>query len=152
MKKHLSLIPFEKLDQAGFQNLPVAIARAGEKAGWRFIEFFTANIRNKNTRAAYAQAVTQFFQWCEHRGIRELEQMRPVIISGYIEEMQATHSPPTVKQHLAAIRMLFDWLVVGQVVEINPASSVRGPKYVLKRGKTPVLKSDEARLLLDSIQ
>ena len=58
---------------------------------------------------------------------------------------------PTVKQHLAAIRMLFDWLVVGQVVAINPAHSVRGPKHVVKRGKTPVLTPDEARKLLDSI-
>jgi hypothetical protein len=49
--------------RAGFETLPVAIIRAGERASWRFIEFFTANIRNKNTRAAYAQAVTQFFKW-----------------------------------------------------------------------------------------
>src|SRR5207247_4525588 len=102
--------------------------------------------------AAYAQAVTHFFVLSERRGVGELPQVRPVVISAYIEEMQATHSPPTVKQHLAAIRMLFDWLVIGQVVEVNPASSVRGPKYVVNRGKTPVLKSDEARLLLDSIK
>lgn len=61
-------------------------------------------------------------------------------------------APPTVKQHLAAIRMLFDWLVTGQIVEVNPAISVRGPKYVVKRGKTPVLTADQARTLLDSIQ
>ena len=57
-----------------------------------------------------------------------------------------------VTEHLAAIRMLFDWLVIGQIVEVNPASSVRGPKYVVKRGKTPVLKSEQARQLLDSIK
>jgi site-specific recombinase XerC len=60
-------------------------------------------------------------------------------------------SKPTVKQHLAAIRMLFDWLVVGQVLAVNPAAAVRGPKYVIKKGKTPVLTPEEARLLLDSI-
>jgi site-specific recombinase XerD len=48
--------------------------------------------------------------------------------------------------------MLFDWLVTGQVVPTNPASSVRGPRYVVKRGKTPVLKADQARMLLDSIK
>ncbi len=138
--------------RAGFESLPVAILRAGDRATWRFIEFFIANIRNKNTRAAYAQAVSQFFVWNERRGVRELNSIRPVVISAYIEELQATHSPPTVKQHLAAVRMLFDWLVIGQVVEVNPASSVRGPKHVVKRGKTPVLKADEARLLLDSIK
>jgi integrase len=56
-----------------------------------------------------------------------------------------------VKQHLAAIRMLFDWLVVGQVIAVNPASPVRGPKHSVKKGKTPVLSSEEARKLLDSI-
>lgn len=59
--------------------------------------------------------------------------------------------PPTVKQHLAALRMLFDWLVTGRVLDVNPAHAVRGPKYVVKKGKTPVLTADEARELLDSI-
>jgi integrase/recombinase XerD len=61
-------------------------------------------------------------------------------------------SDPTKKQHLAAIRMLFDWLVVGQVLAINPAHAVRGPKHVVKRGKTPVLTQEEARQLLASIK
>ena len=60
-------------------------------------------------------------------------------------------APPSVKQHLAAIRMLFDWLVVGQILPSNPASSVRGPRYSTKKGKTPVLTADEARTLLDTI-
>jgi integrase/recombinase XerD len=58
---------------------------------------------------------------------------------------------PSVKQHLAALRMLFDWLVVGHVLDINPAHAVRGPKYSQKRGKTPVLDRDEARALLAAI-
>jgi len=144
--------PKREITRAGFEHLPSAILRAGDAAAWRFVEFFTANIRNKNTRAAYAQAIGQFFQWSERHGIRELERVRPVVISAYIEELQSSRSSPTVKQHLAAIKMLFDWLVIGQVIGVNPASSVRGPKYVVKRGKTPVLKADEARLLLDSIK
>jgi len=60
-------------------------------------------------------------------------------------------SKPTVKQHLAAIRMLFDWLVLGQVVPMNPASAVRGPKHVVKRGKTPVLDDDQMQALIDSL-
>jgi site-specific recombinase XerC len=47
--------------------------------------------------------------------------------------------------------MLFDWLVTGQVVATNPAHSVRGPKHVVKTGKTTVLDADQARKLLDSI-
>jgi integrase/recombinase XerD len=139
-----------RLIAAGLNRLPGPIARAGERAGWRFIEFFTANIRNRNTRAAYAHAVTEFFRWCESRNIRNLEQIRPVVIAAYIEQHKA--ATPTVKQHLAAIRMLFDWLVIGQVVPMNPAASVRGPKYIIKRGKTPVLSADEARTLLDAIE
>src|SRR5947209_8439946 len=138
------------LVRAGLNALPAAVVRAGERASWRFIEFFTANIRNKNTRAAYAHAVTEFFTWCERRRIRELSQVSPVVIAAYIENHPA--AAPTVKQHLAAIRMLFDWLVTGQVVQVNPASSVRGPKYVVKRGKTPVITADQARTLLDSIE
>ena len=149
MSPEFSLIPTSKLNRAaGLESVPVQITRLGEKATWRFIEFFTANIRNKNTRAAYAHAVTQFFAWCEQRHI-SLEQLRPAVIAAYIEAHPG--SPPTVKQHLAAIRMLFDWLVIGQIVPMNPAASVRGPKYVVKTGKTPVLKADEARMLLDSI-
>jgi integrase len=60
-------------------------------------------------------------------------------------------SKPTVKQHLAALRMLFDYLVVGQVLPFNPATAVRGPRYVLKSGKTPVLSRDEVRQLFAAI-
>jgi integrase len=70
-------------------------------------------------------------------------------VAAYIERHPG--SPPTVKQHLAAIRMLFDWLVTGHVVLTNPAHSVRGPKHVVKRGKTPVLSPEEARRVLDAI-
>lgn len=129
-------------------SLPALVAAAGERASQRFVEFFTANIRNANTRRAYARAVADFCQWCEVRGLT-LERLEPVIVAAYIEEHPG--APPTIKQHLAAIRMLFDWLVVGQIMPMNPAASVRGPKYVVKRGKTHVLNSLEARQLLDSI-
>jgi integrase/recombinase XerD len=142
-------IPPRQLGRAGLDKLPATIARAGERAAWRFVEFFTANIRNRNTRAAYAYAVTEFLDWCEKRLIA-LDQIRPVVVAAYIE--QHPGAAPTVKQHLAAIRMLFDYLVVGQIVPMNPASSVRGPKHVVRRGKTPVLKADQARALLDSIE
>jgi integrase len=72
-------------------------------------------------------------------------------VAAYIEELTQRRSAPTVKQALAAIRMLFDFLVIGQVVPINPAASVRGPKHVVSKGKTPVLAAAEARELLDSI-
>src|SRR5436190_23684777 len=108
MEPALVPVPRREILRAGFENLPGVISRAGDRATWRFVEFFLANIRNKNTRAAYAQAVGQFFLWCENRGARDLPQVRPVVIAAYIEQLQLTHSVPTVKQHLAAVRMLFD--------------------------------------------
>ena len=130
--------------------LPSIVAHAGERAGRRYVEFFTANIRNPNTRAAYARAIGDFFAWLDERGVT-LDRVEPVIVAAYIEQLGRTKSAPTVKQSLAAIRMLFDWMVVGQVLPMNPASSVRGPRHVVKRGKTPVLTADQARQLLDSI-
>ena len=80
-----------------------------------------------------------------------LDGVDAVVVATYIEGLGLQLSRPTVKLHLAAIRMLFDYLVTGQVVPVNPAAAVRGPKHVVRKGKTPVLTAGEARLLLDSI-
>src|SRR6266851_7868009 len=130
--------------------VPAFIADGGERAGYAFVDFFTAQIRNPNTRAAYAIAVRSFCAWCDVQRLT-LRTLRTHHVAAYVELLGKRYSPPTVKQHLAAIRMLFDWLVVRQVVEMNPAAAVRGPKHVVKRGKTPVLEADEARTLLESI-
>src|ERR1700730_11171793 len=99
---------------------------------------------------AYARAVKRFFDWCEdhHLGLEDIE---PIAIAAYIEELGSEIAKPSVKQHLAAIRQLFDYLVTGGILISTPAGSVRGPKYVVTRGKTPVLSGDEMRQLLDSI-
>jgi site-specific recombinase XerD len=130
--------------------VPALFDRAGDRSRRRFIEFFTANIRNPNTRAAYHRAVCRFADWCERHGLT-LDRLAPVVVAAYVEELGTVLDAPSVKQHLAAIRMLFDYLVIGQVVPMNPAAAVRGPKHVVKRGKTPVLSPDQARTLLDSI-
>jgi hypothetical protein len=114
------------VNQTGGVVLPALITHAVEKAEWRFLEFFTVNIRNKNTRAAYGQAAGVFLRCCEERGITRIEDVQPMHVAGYVEQLQAVRSAPTVKQHLACIRMLFDWLVIGQVMPANPANSVRG--------------------------
>lgn len=131
-------------------NVPTVIRAAGTRASRRFLEFLTAQIRNRNTREAYHRALVDFLAWCEDRNCR-LDQIEPIVVAAYVEYLSNVYSPPTVKQHLAAIRMCFDWLVTGQIIPTNPAASVRGPKHVVKRGKTPVLSADEARQLLDSI-
>jgi site-specific recombinase XerD len=130
--------------------IPTLIAAAGDRASWRYLDFFTANIRNPNTRRAYARACGTFLAWADERG-RTLGTIRPYDVSLYIESRQQTHSAPDVKQQLAAIRMLFDWLITGQLLPHNPAAAVRGPKHVVKTGKTPVLDAKEWRKLLDGI-
>ena len=145
------IVPPPALVRAGLDALPSIIRAQGERASRRFIEFFTANIRNRNTRMAYARAVKQFFDWCDKHKL-ELNDIEPLSVAAYIEQLGAEASKPTVKQHLAAIRKLFDYLTTGGILDSNPASSVRGPKYVVRRGKTPVLSAEEARKLLDSIE
>jgi integrase/recombinase XerD len=132
------------------RGVPALFANAGSDAVRRFIEFFTANIRNRNTRAAYARASARFARWCDARGIA-LAQLTPVIVAAYIEELGQHEARPTVKQHLAALRMLFDYLVTGQIIPTNPAYAVRGPKHVVKTGRTPVLTADDTRILLNCI-
>jgi site-specific recombinase XerD len=129
---------------------PSLIADLGEDASWRYAEFFSANISNLNTRRAYSRACLRFLAWCDERGLT-LTQIRPHDVATYIADDLAGASAPNVKQQVAAIRMLFDWLVIGQMMPSNPAASVRGPKYVVKTGKTPVLEADEWRRLIDSI-
>jgi len=130
--------------------VPALIADLGDQANWRYVEFFTANINNDHTRRAYARACSRFFAWCENRGL-SLTSIRPFDVAAWVKELQETHGAPGVKQQLAAVRMLFDWLITGQIVPMNPAAAVRGPKHVVKTGKTPVLEGDEWRKLLASI-
>ncbi len=118
----------------------------------RFAEFFTVHIRNKNTRVAYMTAARSFAEWCAGQGIAALRDVEPIHVAAYVEQLGENISKPTAKQHLAALRMLFDWLVTGQVLPLNPAHSVRGPRYSVRKGKTPVLSAEEMRNLLASIQ
>ena len=132
-------------------SLPALIASSGERASWRFLEFFTVNIRNKNTRAAYGQAAGAFLRWCEGRGIQRIEDVQPVHVAAYIEELGKIRRAPTVKQHLACIRMLFDWLVTGQVMASNPAHAVRGPRHSVMKGSTTVMSSEDTSAFLKTI-
>jgi integrase/recombinase XerD len=127
------------------------IVDAGDHAARRFLEYFAATIRNKNTRMAYYRAACHFFAWVEQHEIGQLADIEPIHVAADIEMLQTTAAKPTVKLHLAAIRMLFDWLVVGQVLAVNPAHAVRGPKHVVRRGRTPVLTEDQARRLIGGL-
>jgi hypothetical protein len=100
------LVPYQPsgliTQTAASAAVPALVTDAGEHAARRFLEFFAATIRNKNTRVAYYNDVRQFFAWCEQRGIDGLERIEPIHVALYVEELQHSFSKPTVKQHLAA--------------------------------------------------
>jgi site-specific recombinase XerD len=131
--------------------LPALVAAAGKRASMRFLEFFAANIRNPHTRRAYYRAAEEFLAWCASVGVPSIADVQPLHVSTWIEAATRELAAPSVKQRLAALRHLFDWLVNGHVMLINPAHTVRGPRHVVTTGQTPVLDPAEARTLLDSI-
>jgi site-specific recombinase XerD len=113
---------------------PTPLFTPTPQAAKRVLEFFTAQINNDHTHKAYLNATRRFAQWCAARGLTELADVQAFHVAAFIKDLQGQFSPPTVKQHLAALRMLLDWLVTGH--------AVRGPKYVVKKGKTPVLTAE----------
>jgi len=131
---------------------PAILLAGGSHGERRFVEFFTARIRNPHTRRAYARAAGEFLAWCEGCGLGSLAEVGPVHVAAWVELELGRKSAPSVKQELAGLRHLFDWMVVGQVMAQNPAAAVRGPRHTVRVGKTPVLEPDEARQLLDSIE
>jgi integrase/recombinase XerD len=133
--------------------LPRVVQQSGPEASRKFLEFFFDSIRNLNTRAAYVRNVTQFFNWLEERGagVQQLTDIEPLHVAAYIEQLTKEWSAPTVKQHLAALRMCFDWLTAAGILSRNPAAHTKAPSHVVKVGSTPVLDAEEARQLFDSI-
>jgi site-specific recombinase XerD len=136
---------------AGLAAKLPALFLPDEKTAERFFGFFAAHIDNENTRRAYYKVACRFAEWCAGRGVVRLAEVRTLHIAAYIQGLKGELATPSVKQALAALRMPFDWLVVGHVLEVNPAHAVGGPKYSLKKGKTPVLDREEARALIESI-
>jgi site-specific recombinase XerD len=131
-------------------QVPALVADVGPEATKRFFEFFTVPIRNKNTRIAYYHAISQFLAWCERGGFRHLEDIEPITVAAYIE--QHPGSAPTIKQHMAAIRMFFSYLTEKGVLAMNPAREVKTQRFSRKEGKTPAFARDEVRQVLDSIE
>ena len=84
----------------------------------------------------YLNAAREFAAWCERRGIAALTDVQPARVAAYVKELQGKSVTPTIKQRLAGLRMLFDWLVTGRIIAVNPAHAIRGPKHSVKTGKT----------------
>jgi site-specific recombinase XerD len=118
----------------------------------KFFEFFTVPIRNAHTRAAYYRAIQQFLAWSERAGYQDLEDIEPITVAAYIEMLQRRAAPPTVKQHMAAIRMLFSWLTEKGVLAMNPAREVKTERFSRTEGKTPAVVEGEVQKLLGAIE
>jgi len=86
---------------------------------------------------AHYRAIQQFLAWAERAGYQDLEDIEPITVAAYIEILQRRAAPPTVKQHMAAIRMLFSWLTEKGVLAMNPAREVKTEKFSRTEGKTP---------------
>jgi site-specific recombinase XerD len=134
-------------------GLPDIIRSAGPAGERATLEFLNDGRRSANTKQAYANAAMRFLNWCEDRALH-LEDITPFVVRAYVKQMQRDYAAATVKQHLAAIRLLFDHLVVAGVLPLNPATGVRPPQTIAKprRGGAAVLRPDEARRLLDSVE
>jgi len=151
MMKKTTLLAQQRTGSGPAFTLSPLVQSGGESAARRFLEFFTVTIRNPHTRRAYYRAVSALLDFCEERGVMDLKQIQPMMVAAFIETRTGEKSAPTVKQELAAIRQMFDYLVTGHVVDINPAAAVRGPRYSVQKGKTPVLAREDAKHLLGSI-
>jgi site-specific recombinase XerD len=122
---------------------PALIDGSGRKARDRIEHFLRAAIDNDNTRRAHGRALGSFFAFLEDGGKQRIQDIGPLDVRDYLEAAKANGlSTATLKQHMAAIRMLFNHMVTGAVLEHNPALSVKAPK--LGKGKTPVLTAEEA--------
>ncbi len=130
---------------------PEALALVTGRIGaQRTVDFLAARLQSPHTRRAYGRAIRRFAAWCAEQGL-QLRELRSLHVSAYLEQRLQRCSPPSAKVELAALRHWMDWLVVGHVLLFNPAHAVRGPRYSLTQGKTPVLEAAEARRLLESI-
>jgi len=106
------------------------------------------------TIASWAPCVTRtgFLDWVERAGYQDLEDIEPITVAAYIETLQRQAAPPTVKQHMAAIRMLFSWLTEKGVLAMNPAREVKTERFSRTEGKTPAFVDGEVQRLLDAVE
>ncbi|MBC7816278.1 MAG: tyrosine-type recombinase/integrase [Planctomycetaceae bacterium] len=127
---------------------PAIIRNAGPAAQFAWDEFIFGEIRNPHTRAAYSHAIQRFLDWSHQRGI-DLARITPRNVGEYLDSQSL--ATVTKKLHLAAIRRLFDFLVMRHAVILNPAASVRTERHQVIEGKTPEIGVDAARRLLASL-
>src|SRR3954464_13029452 len=135
---------------------PPIVRAAGPGAEYAYADFFKAKISNPNTRKAYKRAVDRFLGWCQLRGL-ELRQVISFVVGDYLEHHLNDQdgrplAAPSKKQPPPGLRHFFDNQQMYHGVGINPASSVRGPQYSAREGKTPAFHDKQVRDLIDSVK
>jgi site-specific recombinase XerD len=90
-----------------------------------------------------------YFRWCDQYNLG-LATIWPLHVSAYIESKAMT--APSVNQQLAALRGLFNWLVIKEVIPENRAMFIKGSRFSRQVGITPIMKAEQMRQLLDSIK
>jgi integrase/recombinase XerD len=120
-----------------------------EKTAETFLELLGARVRNPNTRSAYRIAWRSFLVFCSARQL-ELENVKAYHVGAWLDQHPGSRS--TQRQHLAAVRLLFDHLMMRGVVEYNPAARARPPRLVRESSHTPVFEEAEIAAFLDSIK
>lgn len=137
-----------RLDTRGL--VPATVSELGRKAERRFVEFFTAHIRNDHTRRSYAHAAAQLSDWLAENGL-SLAELEPPEAAAYIKSLEASgKASSTIKARLSALSNLCDYLASNGVLDWNPFKVVRGPRVSQREGQTPVLEPEMVRVLLDS--
>jgi site-specific recombinase XerD len=137
-----------RAEPASPRNAPAIVRIAGASAQFAWEEFFQGEIANHHTRKNYIHAVRKFLAWAEDRGL-QLARVTPGDVGQYFQDLPL--AVPTKKLHLAALRKFFDRMVNRHVVVINPAATVRAERYSVVEGKTPEIRPEQARTLLQSI-
>jgi integrase/recombinase XerD len=113
-----------------------------------FLELLGARVRNPNTRSAYRVAWRSFLAFCSTRHL-ELQRVKAYHVGSWLDQHPGSRS--TQRQHLAAVRLLIDSLLMRGVVEYNPAARARPPRLVRESSHTPVFEEAEIVAFLDSI-
>jgi integrase len=128
---------------------PGLIEKAGRRAFEAYYTFFAEAIPNPRTRRAYMADFARFSQWCEERGF-ELDRLTTIHFAAYREVLMKDLTLPSVKRHFSALRTIFGALVEKGVLDRNPVREVKLQSY-RGEGKTPALRPEEVRQLLDAI-
>jgi integrase/recombinase XerC len=108
-------------NSSGEQTTP----SSSSKAPFRVPQSFALHIESPATRRIYLRHIQQFSAWCDSQGLIEFQNVKREDIERYVEVLRKQLAKPSVRQRVAAIRTLFDSLVVSNAIVTSPAATLR---------------------------